>query len=131
MLLENETKVEDEVKVTKKAKGPKEPIVEPSLEENIVLWKKQFGKVYKNELEDEAIIWRAIKRGEYRQLLKVSEELEPEERLLAKQETTVIMATLYPKNIAELIERNAGLATVLSEEILAKSGFDITETQAL
>ena len=43
----------------------------------------------------------------------------------------VVAAMLYPFNAEELIEENAGLATVLSEEILARSGFAISYTEEL
>lgn len=102
-----------------------------SLEEKIAIWKAAHGRIYKNTIDGESIIWRAVKRGEYKQLLKINEDLEEEDRLLAKQEATVKMVTLYPENIEELIEQKAGLATVLSDEILAKSGFDISTTEAL
>ena len=40
-------------------------------------------------------------------------------------------AILYPFDVDTLIDENAGLATVLSEEILAKSGFAISYTEEL
>ena len=38
---------------------------------------------------------------------------------------------LYPFDVDALVEDNAGLATVLSEEILAKSGFAMSYTEEL
>lgn len=125
----------EEVQATsekKVAKVKKEKVsVEVNLDAKIKEWKKAFGSIYKNEMNGEAIIWRAIRRKEYRELLSVEEVMTAEERLLLKQEKTVLMAVLYPSNIEVLIEEKAGFATVLSEEILAKSGFEITETESL
>lgn len=125
--------IKEKEKTTKKDKVIKNvaEAKEVSFEEQIQLWKNQFGGVYKNTIDGEVIIWRSIRRAEYRELLRSDEELDSELRLLAKQEKTVLMATLHPTNMTEIIERKAGLATVLSEEILAKSGFDISETETL
>lgn len=133
MKIKDENQQVQEVKEEVKAvKGKKETtIVNPeSLQGMIQSWKKQFGRIYKNVIDDEEIIWRPIRRGEYRELLNISAD-ETEDAFFVRQEKTCTMAVLYPKNIAELIEQKAGLASVLSEEILAKSGFDISETEAL
>ena len=49
----------------------------------------------------------------------------------SKQELMVKAAILYPFNVDALIDENAGLATVLSEEILAKSGFALSYTEEI
>lgn len=103
---------------------------EESLEKLIPEWKKEFGRLYKNTVDDIEIIWRPIKRREYRELLSISTDGN-EDAFFLRQEKTCTMAVLYPNNIVELIEQRAGLASVLSEEILAKSGFDLSETEAL
>lgn len=123
---ENQTQ---EVKETI-AKGKKVAVVEESLDKLIPEWKKQFGRVYKNTIDEVEVIWRPIRRGEYRELLNISTD-ENEDAFFLRQETTCKMAVLYPTDITNLIEQKAGIATVLSEEILAKSGFDISRTEAL
>ena len=40
---------------------------ELSLEEKIAVWKAAHGRIYKNTIDGESIIWRAVKRGEYKQ----------------------------------------------------------------
>lgn len=131
MKLENTASTIKETKEVVEKKQSTKKIKELTLEDKITEWKAKYGKIYKNTIDGETIIWRAIRRGEYRELLSSNEELESEARLLAKQDKTTLMAVLYPDTIADLIEQKAGLATVLSEEILAKSGFDITETESL
>ncbi len=63
--------------------------------------------------------------------LKDGKKEDEENRIMTKQEMMVKKAVLYPFNVDELIEENAGIATVLSEEILAKSGFAISYTEEL
>ena len=92
--------------------------------------KATYKKVFKNEIDGEVIIWRRLKRGEYKEILKADIE-EEEDKILTKQELMVKTAILYPFDVDTLIDENAGLATVLSEEILAKSGFAISYTEEL
>lgn len=103
---------------------------ELDLTEYIEKWKQEHKRVFKNDIDGETIIWRRLKRGEYKNILNESEE-DQENKILTKQEKMVATAVLYPFNIEEVIEDNAGLATVLSEEILAKSGFAISYTEEL
>lgn len=103
---------------------------ELDLTEYIEKWKQEHKRVFKNDIDGETIIWRRLKRGEYKNILKETEE-DNDSQILTKQEKMVVAAMLYPFNAEELIEENAGLATVLSEEILAKSGFAISYTEEL
>lgn len=143
MILENEVKEiteeelnGEEVVVTKKTTRKKkaapqiEEVNETNLEDSISQWKATYKKVFKNEIDGEVIIWRRLKRGEYKEILKADIE-EEEDKILTKQELMVKTAILYPFDVDTLIDENAGLATVLSEEILAKSGFAISYTEEL
>ena len=56
---------------------------------------------------------------------------DPVDSMFKKQEKTVRIAVLYPENIDIIMDRMGGLATVLSDAILAKSGFDIKNTSIL
>lgn len=103
---------------------------ELDLTEYIEKWKQEHKRVFKNDIDGETIIWRRLKRGEYKNILKETEE-DNDSQILTKQEKMVVTAMLYPFNAEELIEENAGLATVLSEEILARSGFAISYTEEL
>lgn len=118
-------------------KVPKKPTVaapatievtKENLDKLIPEWKAKYGKIFKNEVDDdEFVIWRPIKRREYKDLLDADEQVE----ILAKQEAISKMAILFPANADELIDSRAGLATVLSEEILKYSGFEISATESL
>lgn len=144
MILEKELELTDDIlqeevvikKATKKKKAVKEAIVEnkeeikeDDLESNIDVWKAQYKKIFKNEIDGEVIIWRRLKRGEYKEILKA--DTDEDDKILVKQELMVKAAVLYPYDVETLIDDNAGLATVLSEEILAKSGFAISYTEEI
>lgn len=129
MKIENQENKTVKKEVTKNSSASKEKNI--TLEQSIEVWKKSFGEIFKSEISGDIFIWRPIKRSEYKILLSSFEDLSQEEKMLAKQEEAVKMAILYPSNIDELIEKKAGLATVLSEEILANSGFDISNTVSL
>ena len=151
MVLENEMKeLENEMKelteeeafdseiVVKKATRKKKTVPslqeevveqEDSLESNIQAWKAMYKRLFKNEIDGEVIIWRRLKRGEYKEILKA--ETNEDDKILTKQELMVKAAVLYPYDVEALIDENAGLATVLSEEILAKSGFAISYTEEI
>lgn len=148
MVLENEIKelTEEEVfgseVVVKKATRKKKtipslqevvaPVIEDeedNLESNIETWKAMYKRLFKNEIDGEVIIWRRLKRGEYKEILKA--ETDEDDKILTKQELMVKAAVLYPYDVEALIDENAGLATVLSEEILAKSGFAISYTEEI
>lgn len=150
MLLENQNNQEELVKeeeavvvpkkkrASKKKEQPVEEVKqvesveegEIDLTELIAQWKLQYKRIFKNDIDGETIIWRRLKRGEYKEILKETESDE-DSKILIKQEKMVKAAILYPFNAQEVIDENAGLATVLSEEILAKSGFAISYTEEL
>jgi hypothetical protein len=141
MILENkeieltEEELNEELVIAKKTKKKKEvkeakkEVAELSYEELIDSWKKEHKRIFKNEIDGEVIIWRRLKRGEYKEILKA--DTEEDDKILTKQELMVKAAVLYPFDVEALVDENAGLATVLSEEILAKSGFAISYTEEI
>lgn len=143
MILENEVKeleleeLQEEAviapKKTKKKTTSKKEVKVMDEAENLDLlieqWKVTHKRLFKNEIDGEVIIWRRLKRGEYKDILKA--DTEEEDKILTKQELMVKAAVLYPFDVEALIDENAGLATVLSEEILAKSGFAISYTEEI
>lgn len=99
--------------------------------------KKKYGKVYKTVIADEEIIWRRLKRSEYKQvmdlvveheeLVKDEEGNEAMEMVYDEQETYELrqekiaqLVILYPENI---VENMAIVADVISTECMIKSGF--------
>lgn len=102
------------------------------LKANIEAWKAEFGKVYKTTIEGEEYIWRKLKRKEYVDIMSGSTENEDIDKVIyERQEKIVKMTVLYPSTIEEDLEKSAGLAITLSDEIIAKSGFGEPETKEL
>lgn len=99
----------------------------------IELWKEEHKKIFKSIIGDIDFIWRRITRKEYAEVmaLRTSEDLE--ERIIARQKAIVKMMTLNIEEsvLDEYLEELPGLASVLSEEVLDKSGFYITQTVEL
>ena len=93
-------------------------------------WKKQYGKIYKSIVGDEVVIFRKIKRNEYMQAMTDIDNEDPM-KVFLRQDMITKMTTLYPNNIDQLIEENGALSTVISNEVLGKSGFDLLSTAQL
>lgn len=93
-------------------------------------WKKQYGKIYKSIVGDEVVIFRKIKRSEYMQVMTDIDNEDPM-KIFLRQDMITKMTTLYPNNIDQLIEENGALSTVISNEVLGKSGFDLLSTTQL
>ena len=107
--------------------------------------KKKHGRIYKTILADEVIIWRMLKRSEYKEIMNMvayREEFAVDENgdfLLDEQGNNIIdykeddeltyelrqekiadLVILYPENI---VENMAIVADVISTECMIKSGF--------
>ena len=108
--------------------------------------KKKFGKVYKTIIADEAIVWRKLKRSEYKEIMnlviydeeqKFDENGEPlldefgnivvdvtensDATYDLRQEEIARAVILYPNN--SIVEDMAAVADIISTECMIKSGF--------
>lgn len=103
------------------------------LKANIQAWKMEHGKVFKTVIDGEDYIWRKLKRKEYVALMatKADADEDLDARIYERQEEISKLVVLFPENISELVDQNAGLATTIADEVIARSGFGITETQEL
>ena len=100
-------------------------------ESQIAEWKKKYGKVYKTVVGDDVLVWRKIKRSEYIKAMTEIDEEDTQVKIYLRQDFITKTATLYPDNIEELIEENGGLSLCMADQIMSKSGFDITATSEL
>ena len=105
-------------------------------------WKAEYGYVYKTMDGKRPIIYRPIRRNEYRQLMldtdiPIEDENDAEkrfERLSARQIGICKITVLYPEaeELSKMLENKAGLAVSLSNEIMDYSGFDsLAKTEEL
>lgn len=94
-------------------------------------WKKEYGKIYKTIIGEDVIIWRKLKRSEYVNIMldeSTDENTDVREKVFLRQDQITKIATLYPNNIEDLINESGALATCMSDQIMLKSGFEITST---
>ena len=101
---------------------------------DIDAWKAMHDHVYKTYSNDQAIIYRPIKRSEYTKLM-LSTDIDPSEesdvekrmeRLSSRQVGICKISVLYPpeEKTAKLLEDEAGLASNLADVIMDHSGFN-------
>lgn len=93
--------------------------------------KKQYGTVYETIDGDDVYLWRKLKRSEHIELVKMKfdEDMDPEVAYLLRQDQVAKMVLLYPENVDEVLEESAGIATVIYQDCITKSGFGATSTQ--
>lgn len=115
---------ENATKPVKKVEKKSEP-KKDDYKESIFEWKKKYGSVFKTRVAGKDYIWRKIKRSEYTSIMVEVENEDPEERYYKRQEEVTKMTLLFPENVEDLIEENGGLASVISGEVLNKSGFEV------
>lgn len=101
--------------------------------EQIDEWKEQYGKIYKSVVGDKEYIWRRIKRSEYAGIMALKDGTDVDERIYNRQCAMVktVVLNIDKDELEEELEELAGLAITISEEVLEKSGFNITETVEL
>ena len=108
--------------------------------------KKKYGKVYKTFLADEIIIWRKLKRSEYKEIMdiivvKKTEKLDEEGNPVLDEEGNIVMqevddldatydlrqeliskaVILYPG--PSIVDDMAACADIITTECMIKSGF--------
>lgn len=84
-------------------------------------WKSLYGEIYLTEFEgDELIIWRGLKRAEYKQIMKTpnADQYYKEERICEK-------CVLWPEKYGfqAMSSGKAGVPTLIAELVMEKSGF--------
>ena len=101
---------------------------------DIDAWKAMYDHVYKTYSNNQAIIYRPIKRSEYTRLM-LDTDIDPAdeqdtekrmERLSSRQVGICKISVLYPpeKETDKLLEDEAGLASNLADVIMDHSGFN-------
>jgi hypothetical protein len=101
-------------------------------------WKTQFGDVYVTEVADEKyVIWRTLKRAEYRKLvndmeLQIANGASNAEATMNNEEAMTKMCTLWPATGAMSIAADlAGMPSIISQQIMEASGFLSLQVRAL
>ena len=102
--------------------------------------KKKHGRVYKTIIADEVIIWRLLKRSEFKDIMnqvvyvqnevideegnaKMVDVIDEDATYDLRQEAIAKAVILYPSGI---VENMAAVADIISTECMLKSGFGET-----
>ena len=101
-------------------------------------WKTQYGEVYVTEVADEKyVIWRTLKRAEYRKLVNDMEGLiangaSNAEATMTNEEAMTKMCTLWPDvKTMSMAADLAGTPSIISQQIMEASGFLSLQVRAL
>lgn len=91
-------------------------------------WKREFGEIYRTDLNDQVYIWHKLRRKDYIEVMS-DESLNAIDngdlRVFMRQEKILKKGVLYPsgEELEYLIDNNAGVAGNISDEIMLASGF--------
>jgi hypothetical protein len=92
-------------------------------------FKDVYKKIFKTVMLDGSpIIWRRLSRAEYKQIMAKSESVaDTSDRLWMREEDMCRQAVLYPclEELEEIMAENCGIASIVSDEIMEKSGFRV------
>ena len=94
-------------------------------------WKQKYRKIYKSVVGDSVVIFRKLNRAEYVNIMSHVEDDDAQIKIYKRQDAITEAATLYPENVTELVEENAGFASLMADEILTRSGFNLVSTTEL
>lgn len=115
--------------------------------EQIEEWKNEYGHIYRTFLDGNPIIWKRLKRKEYEEItistaddeldLNEDEEDTPDvarkrtARMYNRQNMIAQAAIIYPENAMDLLNNYALAITNISDDVMAKSGFDMPKSEEL
>ena len=106
---------------------------EMTIEDKVIEWKKEYKKVFLSTIDDEDYIWRRIKRKEYSDIMAIKDTEDVDERIYQRQIAIakLVVLNFTEEELEERIEELAGLASTIADEVLSKSGFNLTSTTEL
>ena len=94
-------------------------------------WKQEYKKLFKTTLTDgKVLIWRRLKRSEYKEFMREFDSVDnQDDRIWGREEAVCRACILYPstEEVDNILEYQAGVATVISDDIFANSGFAVKE----
>lgn len=108
---------------TIKVEPQKEDLSELSMNEKIEYWINKYKKIYRTIIDDTTFIWRRLNRNEYSSVAFESYSDNNKLDMYEKQYRFCQFCVLYPDNAIEMMNESAGIAPVLADEIVFKSGF--------
>lgn len=101
-------------------------------------WKAEYGSVYLTSVTlDDHILWRPLNRPEYKAHVRNMEsmvdsgQMSPADANLYNEEAIAATCILYPSYDPQNRNELAGLASLISQEVLEASGFVALEVRQL
>lgn len=118
--MEREQETQPKREVNKQGYEDREIFENGPLQSEIIAWKKQFGKVYSTNIEDDIYIWRPLNRFEYKQIMST-----PNTNELMREEMICEICVLFPYGYCyeDMVNQAGGVPSMLAEQIMQKSGF--------
>lgn len=104
----------------------------------VAAWKEEYGSVYLTSVTlDDHILWRPLSRPEYKahvrnmESLVDSGQMSPADANLYNEEAIAATCILFPPYDPQNKNELAGLASLISQEVLEASGFVALEVRQL
>ena len=134
----NNSKIEiknDKVKMSVMSETNEDINVEKAMPIDLIAKKikeeQGLKEVFITEVADIEIIWRKLKRSEYKEIMTNEYPENEDLAFYEKQEAIARKFILYPENAEELIEEFAGISDIVASETMVKTGFGLTNTKAV
>lgn len=102
----------------------------------LATWKKQYGEIYRTDLNGTTFVWHKLRRREYINLMSDEEIMALDNndlKVFLRQEKIMNLAVLYPsgEELERVMDDNAGVAGNISDEIMLASGFRPVRSQKI
>lgn len=94
-------------------------------------FKKDHKEVFITDVAGLQLVWRKLKRSEYKELMTTDFSENEDLQFLEKQDFIAKKVILYPENVEELIEEYAGVSEIIATETMLKTGFGLTNTRTI
>lgn len=118
--------------VEKKVEKVEDMVKELSPAENAAIQLKEiYGDVFITTVADVEVVWRKLKRSEYKEAMSKKFDKNEDINYFERQDFMAKKVILYPENVDALLEDYAGISDIIATETMIKTGFGITNTKAV
>lgn len=93
--------------------------------------KEIHGDVFITTVADVEIVWRKLKRSEYKEAMSIKFDENEDINYFERQDFMAKKVILYPENVDALLEDYAGISDIIATETMVKTGFGIANTKAV
>lgn len=93
--------------------------------------KEIHGDVFITTVADVEIVWRKLKRSEYKEAMSIKFDENEDINYFERQDFMAKKVILYPENVDALLEDYAGVSDIIATETMIKTGFGIANTKAV